>query len=125
MNKFNKLYITNDNPYKRFVLTQQGEAYFRKYFPVTDNDTIAQNLGCSKRAVVKFAQTLGIKKDATYISQCCRHVVMKGLNCEYEVGERIAQAVIMPIPKVEYFEVTNDFAISERDKGGLGSTGKN
>lgn len=61
MNKFNKLYITDDNPYKRFVLTQQGEAYFRKYFPITDNDTIAQNLGCSKRAVVKFAQTLGIK----------------------------------------------------------------
>lgn len=53
------------------------------------------------------------------------HVVMKGLNCEYEVGERIAQAIVMPIPKVEYFEVTNDFAISERDKGGLGSTGKN
>ena len=73
MNKFNKLYITDDNPYKRFVLTQPGEAYFRKYFPITDNDTIAQNLGCSKRAVVKFAQTLGIKKDATYISQCCRH----------------------------------------------------
>lgn len=73
MNKFNKLYITNDNPYKRFVLTQQGESYFRKYFPVTDNDTIAQNLGCSKRAVVKFAQTLGIKKDAAYISSCCRH----------------------------------------------------
>jgi dUTP pyrophosphatase len=51
------------------------------------------------------------------------HVVMKGLNCEYNVGERIAQAVIMPIPEVEYFEVTNDFAVSERDKGGLGSTG--
>lgn len=28
------------------------------------------------------------------------HVVMKGLNCEYEVGERIAQAIVMPIPKV-------------------------
>lgn len=53
------------------------------------------------------------------------HVAMKGLNCEYEVGERIAQAIVMPIPKVEYFEVTNDFAISERDKRGLGSTGKN
>ena len=51
------------------------------------------------------------------------HVVMKGLNCEYHVGERIAQAVIMPIPEVEYFEVTNDFAISERDKDGFGSTG--
>ena len=48
-------------------------------------------------------------------------VIFKGLNCEYNVGERIAQAVIMPIPEVEYFEVTNDFAISERDKGGLGS----
>lgn len=73
MNNFNELYITTDNNYKRFVLTKQGESYFRKYFPVTDNDTIAQNLGCSKRTVVKFAQTLGLKKDAAYISSCCRH----------------------------------------------------
>ena len=50
-------------------------------------------------------------------------VVFKGLNCEYQVGERIAQAIVMPIPKVEYFEITNDFAPSERDKGGFGSTG--
>lgn len=50
-------------------------------------------------------------------------VVFKGLNCEYEVGERIAQAIVMPIPEVEYFEVTNNFATSERDKGGFGSTG--
>lgn len=50
-------------------------------------------------------------------------VVFKGLNCDYQVGERIAQAIVMPIPKVEYFEITNDFAPSERDKGGFGSTG--
>lgn len=84
MNKFNKLYITNDNPYKRFVLTKQGEAYFRKYFPMTDNDTIAQNLGCSKRAVVKFAQTLGLKKDAAYISQCCRHAAKCVSQSDFE-----------------------------------------
>ena len=52
------------------------------------------------------------------------HIVFKGLNCEYQVGERIAQAVVMPIPQVEYFEVTNDFAETERGNGGFGSTGK-
>lgn len=50
-------------------------------------------------------------------------VVFKGVHCEYEVGERIAQAIIMPIPEVEYTEVTTDFNPSERDKGGFGSTG--
>lgn len=50
-------------------------------------------------------------------------VVFKGLNCDYQVGERIAQAIVMPIPKVEYFEITNDFTPSERDRGGFGSTG--
>lgn len=82
MNKFNKIYITDDNNYKRFVLTQQGEAYFKKYFPVTDNDTIARDLGCSRRTVVKFAQTLGLKKDASYISSCCRYAA----NCVSKSG---------------------------------------
>lgn len=50
-------------------------------------------------------------------------VVFKGLNCEYQVGERIAQAIVMPIPEIEYTEVVNDFTPSERDKGGFGSTG--
>ena len=73
MKNYNKLYITTDRRYKsRYVLTHQGEEYLRKNFPVTSNDKMAEVLGCGKRRVLKFAQALGIKKDAEYISQCCR-----------------------------------------------------
>lgn len=41
----------------------------------------------------------------------------------YEVGDRIAQAVIMPYPEV-IFEETDELSESERGAGGHGSTGK-
>lgn len=45
-----------------------------------------------------------------------------GDRCSYDIGDRVAQAVILPIPEVEYEEVE---ALSEtkRGSGGLGSTG--
>lgn len=51
------------------------------------------------------------------------HIVMKGLKCEYSAGERIAQAIIMPIPDTFYEETDEEFTDSERGTGGLGSTG--
>lgn len=50
------------------------------------------------------------------------HVMFRGLDCDYEVGDRIAQAVIMPIPSVEYVEV-EELSDSERGANGIGSTG--
>lgn len=50
------------------------------------------------------------------------HVVFRGLDCDYEVGDRIAQAVIMPIPSVEYVEA-EELSDSERGANGIGSTG--
>lgn len=50
------------------------------------------------------------------------HVMFRGLDCEYEVGDRIAQAVIMPIPSVEYVEA-EELSDSERGANGIGSTG--
>ena len=47
-------------------------------------------------------------------------------GCEgfgFRVGERIAQAVILPVPRVE-FEVVDTLAPTARDTGGFGSTGK-
>lgn len=46
-----------------------------------------------------------------------------GGRCSYDIGDRVAQAVILPIPEVEYEEVE---ALSETKRGsdGLGSTGK-
>lgn len=50
------------------------------------------------------------------------HVMFRGLFCDYEVGDRVAQAVIMPIPSVEYGEA-EELSDSERGANGLGSTG--
>lgn len=41
----------------------------------------------------------------------------------YEVGDRFAQLVIVPIPDVEYIEV-EELSATERGAGGYGSTGK-
>lgn len=41
---------------------------------------------------------------------------------EYEIGERIAQLLIVPVPNVEYLEVA-ELSDTERGTGGLGSTG--
>ena len=51
------------------------------------------------------------------------HVIFRGNAVRYKVGERIAQAVILPVPKVQYTEVDT---LSDTDRGtnGLGSTGK-
>lgn len=47
------------------------------------------------------------------------------LDCKlhyYEVGERIAQLIIMPIPEIEFDEVES-LSDSERGTGGYGSSG--
>ena len=41
----------------------------------------------------------------------------------YNVGDRIAQIIIMPYPEIEFFEV-DDLSETERGEGGHGSTGK-
>lgn len=41
----------------------------------------------------------------------------------YNVGERIAQLIIMPLPKIELEEAT-ELSESDRGEGGYGSTGK-
>lgn len=44
-------------------------------------------------------------------------------NVQYGIGERIAQLIIMPYPKVEFEEV-EELTQTERGNGGFGSTGK-
>lgn len=51
------------------------------------------------------------------------HVIFRWQTAKYDIGDRIAQAVILPIPEVEYEEV-DELSDTERGSGGLGSTGK-
>lgn len=44
-------------------------------------------------------------------------------NNIYEVGDRIAQIIILPHPQIEFTEVA-DLTSTTRGKGGFGSTGK-
>ena len=42
----------------------------------------------------------------------------------YNVGDRVAQIIILPYPQIE-FEETQELSNSERGSGGFGSTGTN
>ena len=44
-------------------------------------------------------------------------------NEEYEVGDRIAQLIIIPIPDIEFVE-SDELSVSDRGTGGYGSSGK-
>ena len=43
--------------------------------------------------------------------------------CEYDIGDRVAQIVILPYPKVYFVEV-DELSETERGTGGFGSTNK-
>ena len=43
--------------------------------------------------------------------------------CEYDIGDRVAQIVILPYPKVSFVEV-EELSETERGDGGFGSTDK-
>ena len=49
-------------------------------------------------------------------------VMIGNAQSRYKVGERIAQLIIMPYPKIEFEEV-EELSDSERGTGGYGSTG--
>ena len=42
---------------------------------------------------------------------------------KYEIGDRIAQIMIIPYPPIEFVEV-DELSNTERGEGGFGSTGK-
>ena len=53
-------------------------------------------------------------------------IIAEGLvggNNIYGIGERIAQLIIMPIPKIEFVEA-DELSDSDRGEGGFGSSGK-
>ena len=50
------------------------------------------------------------------------HVILRHSMYRYAIGDRIAQAVILPVPDVEYEEV-DELSETVRGEGGLGSTG--
>lgn len=64
--RMNDKYIYRDRIY---ILTPEGERYFRAAFPSTKNQVIADHLGIHRNTVTRLAQTLGIEKDEEFLQK--------------------------------------------------------
>ena len=71
--------------------------------------------GYRGEVVMKFKPSLTLDRD-----MC---VSMNSIYGIYEVGERIAQMIIMPYPTIEFVEV-DELSHTERGSNGYGSTNK-
>lgn len=71
--------------------------------------------GYRGEVVVKFKPSLALDRE-----QYCKHIQMYEL---YDIGDRVAQMIIMPYPHIE-FEETDELSKTERADGGYGSTDK-
>ncbi len=72
----------------------------------------------AKFRVTSIAEPVFSKNLPNYII-----ISTRSLARTYEVGERIAQIIIMPYPEIE-FEETDELSTTDRGTGGYGSTGR-
>lgn len=70
--------------------------------------------GYRGEVIVKFKPSLALDRE-----QCCTYIRMYGI---YNIGDRVAQMIIMPYPHIE-FEETDELSKTERNDGSYGSTG--
>ena len=70
--------------------------------------------GYRGEVVMKFKPSLALDR-----GQCATVRLTYGT---YNVGDRVAQMIIMPYPYIE-FEETDELSVTERNDGGYGSTG--
>lgn len=56
------------------------------------------------------------------ITVCFRNVIADKEYKPYNIGDRVAQLIIVPYPKIQFIEV-NNLSSTERGDGGYGSTG--
>lgn len=71
--------------------------------------------------ILKFKTTSKLKPHCHAVNTM--EVVLPEFHEEYNVGDRIAQIVILPYPKVSFVEV-DELTETERGTGGFGSTNK-
>ena len=71
--------------------------------------------------ILKFKPTLKLKPHDYVVNTM--EAVLPEFHEEYNVGDRIAQIVILPYPKVYFVEV-DELSETERGTGGFGSTNK-
>ena len=71
--------------------------------------------------ILKFKPTSKLKPHYYVVNTM--EVVLPEFHEEYNIGDRIAQIVILPYPKVSFVEV-DELTETERGTGGFGSTNK-
>jgi dUTP pyrophosphatase len=80
--------------------------------------------GLADRAGISLTNGIGTI-DSDYRGEVIALVVNHGQEAyTFEPGERIAQLVLVPVPKVEIVEVDEVDAGGQRGAGGFGSTGR-
>ena len=91
------------------------EAVAQKKQLVLANAVAVIDSGYRGEVVMKFKRSLALDRNIC--------VSMNRIYDIYEVGERIAQMIIMPYPIVEFVEV-DELSQTERGSNGYGSTNK-
>lgn len=79
-----------------------------------DKDETIQTYAC----ILEYARNVVLSIDATINDEKLYDKILP-----YQVGDRIAQAIVLPYPFVSFVEVA-ELSESERGEGGHGSTGK-
>ena len=76
--------------------------------------------------MAKFKPTLAVNRFVHSDKDDDTYMIVRSLrrpNSAYNIGERIAQLIIMPIPAVEMVEA-DELSETDRGEGGYGSTGR-
>lgn len=76
---------------------------------ILGNSVGVTDSGYRGEVVFKFRELLPSERDIEFGAR------------EYEVGDRVGQIVIMPVPKIE-FNVVDELSTTDRGVGGFGST---
>ena len=80
--------------------------------------------GLAFKAGISLTNAVGTI-DSDYRGEVCALIINHGNEpFTFKPGERIAQLVVMPVPKVEIVEVDELSESEERGAGGFGSTGR-
>ena len=75
--------------------------------------------GYRGEVVFKFKPSIEFVTHSFAVNQKCGH--MPHIHDQYEIGDRIGQIIIMPIPEIK-FNVVDELSSSDRGVGGFGST---
>ena len=112
------------------IAVEIPEGYAGFVFPRSSNskkDLILSNCvgvidsGYRGEIMVKFKGTIKIRS-VRYVKDVSSAIVPIAVR-SYDVGDRIAQLIILPYPEIE-FEEAEQLSSTDRGLGGYGSTGK-